>query len=310
MDAIKDLWDSIRLNLLDRLGNPLVGAFGLAWSIWNFRILLVAFGEGGWKPKIEYLDQRLMPAWSDWLVHGYLIPLVFALTWVFVFPSLFRRVMVFHRKQAAKTARAVMIADGIQPISAEEASQLRLRMRELGEDWSQERATYLKQNDELSQRIASLTELASKQPPHSSESAPVSALPVVESSQPTDSPDQLVSTVANLQSDQAGEPIWPILLGDRDLHQLPSSVVAKVRGHHFQNEEIQALIAMRNWPRVDKRALASALNIEPFDAQVILDRLKNLGLLNHGTEGAYMNADGRIITSFFKRVFEDSSKSQ
>jgi hypothetical protein len=106
MEAIKDLWNSIRLNLLDRLGNPLVGAFGLAWCVWNFRLLLVAFGDGEWKPKIEYIDNSLMARWSDWLVHGYLAPLFFALIWVFAFPFLFRRVMVFHREQVAKTAKA------------------------------------------------------------------------------------------------------------------------------------------------------------------------------------------------------------
>jgi hypothetical protein len=307
MDGIKDLWNSMRLSIIERVGNPLTGAYCLAWCVWNFRILLVTFSSGDWKPKIDYIDGQLMTTWKDWLIHGYLVPLAFALVWIFILPQLLRRVLVFHREQIAKTAKAVMIADGAQPIDAEEANQLRLRLIKLDEEWQQERAAYLKQIDDLSQRIALhiATEATLQSKPFDSavESNPID----VDHPTGTGIQDSHVLSFSELQTDAEGKSLWPNKLGKKDLEQLPSSVASKVSGHPFQNEEIQALLAMRNWKRVEANQLALALKIEKFDAQVIIDRLRGLDLLSRGVEGTVLNADGRMLTSFFKRLVKPVS---
>lgn len=313
MDTFKDVWNSVRLNVLDRLGNPLVGAFCLAWVVWNFRLILIALGSGDWKPKLEYIDKVLMKSSADWVIHGYLIPLGSALAWVFVLPFVFRKAIVFHREQAAKTAKAVMIADGSQPINAEEANKLRLKIRESIEEWEKERAVYLKQVDELSERIAALqagsvsaSEVST--PSASTQEAGISPSAIV-GAENTARPDPLVASIAQIKLDKDGKNLWPRALGDGDLERLPSSVVSKVRGHQFENLDIQALLAMRNWPQVDDTALSRALNIEKFDARVILDRLHSLELLSQGRSGTVMNADGRMLTAYFKRVFEKTPES-
>lgn len=310
MDAIKDLWNSMRLSIIERVGNPLTGAYCLAWCIWNFRILLVSFSDGDWKPKIDYIDGQLMTTWDDWLIHGYLVPLAFALAWIFVLPQILRRVLVFHREQVAKTAKAVMIADGEQPISTEEANQLRRRLIKLDEEWQQERATYLKQIDELSQRIA--LRVATEPSLQSKSLDLANASNSIDVDQPTgaDIQDPHVLSFLELKTDSEGKPLWPSKLGRRDLEQLPPSVASKVSGHPFQNEEIQALLAMRNWKRVEANQLALALKIEMFDAQVIIDRLRNLDLLSRGVEGTVLNADGRMLTSFFKRLVSQTSETK
>jgi hypothetical protein len=145
---------------------------------------------------------------------------------------------------------------------------------------------------------------------HSTESVQARDITIGESSSASESPDPFASTIADLKPDHGGGSIWPILLSGRDIQQLPSSLSTKVRGHRFQHEEIQALVAMRNWPRVEKMQLARALKIEPFDAQVILDRLLDLGLLSQGIEGTYINADGRMLTAFFKRIIEELKSPQ
>ena len=309
MEALKELWNSVRLNLQDRVGNPLVGAFSLAWLIWNFRLSLIMFGEGNWKPKIDYIDKVLMPSWSDWLIHGYIVPLLFALVWVFALPVAFRRVMVFHRSQAAKTAKAVMLAEEQIPISNEEANKIRLRLRALSSEWEQERAIYLRQNEELSERIAMIQKSSSR--PNAE--APIEqtenlSKPVSRGDSDTQEElrDPIVAFVGQLGKDENDKPRWPSRLGQGDLEQLPTSLANTVSGQSFDLLDIQALLAMRNWSTIDSTKLARALKVEKFDAQVVIDRLRDLALISSGSQGSYLNADGRMLTSYFKRVFSGS----
>lgn len=305
MDAFKDIWNSLRLSVIDRLGNPLLGSFCIAWAAWNFRILVIVLGSGDWKPKLDYIDKVLMKSQIDWLVHGYLIPLAFAIAWVFILPYIFRRVLVFHREQAATTAKAVMIAEGKQPIGAEEANKLRLKIREAGEAWENERAVYLKQIDEMSERIAKL-QAGTAQPTSSNvDEDDSSDSRRHEAEEPADSAaDALVASIADAKID--GKPLWPRALGEGDLEQLPPSVSIKVKGHRFEQGEVQALLAMRNWSKIDHKTLARTLNVEEFDAKVILDRLRELKLLAQGTTGTFMTPEGRMLTAYFKRVFMPS----
>lgn len=309
METIKELIDSIRINVLNRVTNPLIGSFAIAWAVWNFRIILVVFSEGDWKTKIDYIDKTLMQTWQDWILHGYLAPLSVALAWVLISPILFRRMMVYHREQLAKTAAAVMVADDKQPIGTEEANRLRVKIRELSGQWETEKAEYLKQNEELSERIANLQKQtllgnASKNDSIDQQVATQDTLPDVDDSEI----DPLVDLIGNFKTTNKGQAVWPLPLGDADLEQLSSGLAQKIRGHRFQQAEIQALLAMRNWKWIDHAKLSRTLKIEPFDAQVIVDQLQGLDLVSRGPDGLYMNADGRLLTSFFKRTFSAPPK--
>lgn len=62
MDDAKEFVASLLKTVRDRLGNPLVSAFTIAWLVWNFRVVLVLVGDGdgGWRAKIDYLDKILL----------------------------------------------------------------------------------------------------------------------------------------------------------------------------------------------------------------------------------------------------------
>jgi hypothetical protein len=316
VDALKEIWASIRLNMLDRLGNPLAGAFCLSWLVWNFRLVLVTLGSGEWRPKIDYIDKVLMVSWTDWLVHGYAIPLGISLVWVFLSPFVFRHVMVFHRRQRARTAAAVMVADGTEPVSPEEATQLRLRLRSLSQQWDQERADYLRNNEELSERIGALQKAGptSASPPEQVVEPPATrpaattldTLGLADSEAPEhDIADSMVGAVAATRDFKGkdGSDLWPLQLLEGDFERLPRALSDKVGKHRFDIHEVQALLAMRNWKTIVIPQLARALSIEQFDARVIVDTLRNLELASMGPEGEYLNADGRVLTGYFKRLF-------
>lgn len=305
MESIRDLWNSVRLSLLDRLSNPLLGAFCIAWTVWNFRIVITLLGAGAWREKIDYIDKVLMTTAWDWAIHAYAIPLAVAAVYVFLLPPLLRKVTVYHREQAAITARAVMIADGEQPISEVEASRLLARIRALSDQWEEERSAYLREIDELRSRLTTATEpRATPAPPEVAADGPDSQSHTNESLEVPEERDEVITDLLSQPSSiDPNSRNWPLTLGRADLQLLPASVAAKVNTHKFELKEIEALLAMRNWHRIEPRRLANALRVEEFDARVILDRLFNMSLVSRGVDGLSLNADGRMLTAYFKKIF-------
>ncbi len=122
MESVKEILSSFLDGLRDRLGNPLIGAFLIAWLIWNFRLVLVLVGDGtgGWHEKITYIDNKLLTTSWDWVVHGLVVPLAIACGWVFFFPFVARKIVVFDKSQRIATRKAVLIAEERTPIPEEE----------------------------------------------------------------------------------------------------------------------------------------------------------------------------------------------
>lgn len=151
MDDAKEFVASLLKTVRDRLGNPFVSAFAIAWLIWNFRVILVLIGDGdgGWRAKIDYLDKTLMVPTYSWALHGVVAPLIFACIWIFALPRVLRWVALFHARQSHLTKEAMMAADESAPISAAERTELWSKMQKRKTAWDVERAELLKVIDEL-----------------------------------------------------------------------------------------------------------------------------------------------------------------
>lgn len=128
MDEAKQFLAGLMKALQDRLGNPFVGAFVIAWTIWNFRLVLVLVGSsdaGGWQAKIQYIDTKLMVSWRDWAIHGYLVPAIGALLWIFVLPPVLARIAAKHERNRSFQKSLVYNATSERVLSIEEAAALR-----------------------------------------------------------------------------------------------------------------------------------------------------------------------------------------
>ena len=146
MDDAKEFVASMLKTVRDRLGNPLVSAFTIAWLIWNFRVVLVLVGEGegGWRAKIDSLDKTLMIPSYMWWIHGMAVPLLIACLWIFALPRLLRTVALFHAREGHLTKAAMLQSTESEPISAAERTEMWSQMRRRQNAWETERAELLK----------------------------------------------------------------------------------------------------------------------------------------------------------------------
>lgn len=152
MDEAKNFMLGMMQTLKERIGNPLIGAFAAAWFVWNFKIVLVIVGKGPWDAKIKYIYTDLMKDWTDWAVHGYLIPLIVAGLWIFLLPPAFRWVTVWHERQLNQNRKAIYGVTEQRVLTEDEAVILRTHILE-------EKTKLLDEKEKFSK---SLTEYALK----------------------------------------------------------------------------------------------------------------------------------------------------
>lgn len=92
---MEDIYTSIKAYLYDRAVSPLFGAFAVAWIVWNFRLILVVFGDADVWTKLTWIDNFYSESitihfvelnYSRSLVIGLLYPFCTALLYILVYP--------------------------------------------------------------------------------------------------------------------------------------------------------------------------------------------------------------------------------
>lgn len=339
MDTIKDIVASFFGSLRERLGHPLIGAFAIAWAVWNFRVLLVLVGDGdgGWLAKIEYLDKKLMvPEWM-WIVHGLVIPLAVSLTWLLILPPALRWFSIYHLRQVVKTKEAVVAIQDLSPMKGQEVAELRARVRKDRQQWGEERAQLLKVIDEVqavggSTRVggAATEALTSGNEPADTERQPVKTAsdrpPKVAFRDPAVEPDpvkraemlglQLKGPLAtnervdSLVSFAGNEVSWPWRL-------TPAAIRAAKLPHGNRDElvafdkmTLAVLYEVREVNVPEPGTLAWALKTETFEVTVASDYLRELGLAQRYGDGFAITSNGRLFLAWLLRIgFEFQSAS-
>lgn len=83
---MKDLIDSIRLQVYERMSSPLFGSFVIAWIGWNHRLLAVLFSSLPIKERFEFIDLRLYASgWDAWS-KGFVYPLLSTVAFILLYP--------------------------------------------------------------------------------------------------------------------------------------------------------------------------------------------------------------------------------
>ncbi|MEZ8952384.1 hypothetical protein AB6E50_05660 [Vibrio cyclitrophicus] len=102
---IDELWTSIRAYLYDRTSSPLLGAIVTGLLIWNFKILILVFSSNTYALKVWEMDYFYSQTffvfrslgYEHWIFSNYvfciyLLPLVTAIFYIFIFPEVSIRV--------------------------------------------------------------------------------------------------------------------------------------------------------------------------------------------------------------------------
>lgn len=266
MDTLRDLLTSLKTHLRDRLSNPIYGSFVLAWSILNFRLLLVLIGDGKWAEKISYIDTKLYPRWTDWAVYGYVIPLVAALLYVLVSPFANRAITRFLRLQDKETATMLLDIEGEIPISKPEAELLRkglLAERQLRIAQQQEASAT---QAELARQIDVLLDQKKGSIVSSAKADDVN---------PDDGVDQPKEDFPGISSavDQEAQ---VLRLFERDFVGVAQSTVLTLASRGLGRKFANALYEIRNGITTTATGLKQRLNLDDHQAKVVIDQLIGL----------------------------------
>lgn len=160
---MQDIFTSIKAYLYDRMVSPLIGAFIIGWSVWNYRFFVVMFSDGLPNPmdKFKAIDLLFYPYtftigdasfWiSGRIIDGALVPAVIALIYLYVYPLLAKPVYA-HSLKKQKELRAIKQAqDDQRLLSVEESRELYRRL-------AQTQSKHQDEVDSLNNQISALNQ--------------------------------------------------------------------------------------------------------------------------------------------------------
>ncbi|WP_227815639.1 hypothetical protein [Nitrogeniibacter aestuarii] len=122
---IKDIINSIKVQLYERATSPLLGAFIISWAIWNYRFLLVIGSSIPITEKLSIIDSIIFCSPETYYMRGAIYPLVTALAFIFLYPYPARWVYGYsrHRQRELKELRQQI--DDETPLTKEESREIR-----------------------------------------------------------------------------------------------------------------------------------------------------------------------------------------
>lgn len=162
---MQDIFTSIKAYLYDRAASPLIGAFIVGWSVWNYRFFVVMISAGLPDPKDKFKAIDILFGQytfsigdasfliSGKILDGALIPTVIALIYLYAYPLLAKPVYE-HSLKKQKELRAIKQAQEDQRLlSVEESRELFRRLAQMQSKHQDEIDVLNNQISALNQRI-------------------------------------------------------------------------------------------------------------------------------------------------------------
>lgn len=116
----------------ERLSNPLISSFAIAWSLYNYKVFVILFSENTVTETFSLIHQRF-PDESAVLVHGFVWPAVFAALYLFALPYPTKWVFKWVREKQKAIDDIRDEYEAHKRLTREQSIELRTSMRELGE---------------------------------------------------------------------------------------------------------------------------------------------------------------------------------
>jgi hypothetical protein len=132
---MNDAMQSIKAYLYERSASPLLGAFVLAWSVWNYRVIVILLSSQlNPGQKFQMIEERfsscMVPliGW-DWsaiagLLHGLVAPALITLVYIYLYPRLAEPVYQFSLTRQQKLREIKQEAQKLQVLTQEESQKI------------------------------------------------------------------------------------------------------------------------------------------------------------------------------------------
>lgn len=165
---MQDILVSIKAYLYDRAASPLIGAFFVAWSLWNYKILMIVFlsGDDSLAQRLDLIEQVYRAVMvrirdveflvSGGLLHGFVIPLLISLFYIYLYPILAKPVFRFAIKSRNELHQLKHEVEGARLLSEAESREIFGRLRTIQAKQAEEKAEYETEIQKLTERIRDL----------------------------------------------------------------------------------------------------------------------------------------------------------
>lgn len=137
MGAVEDLWKSAQDSIRERLDSPLLVAFAVSWSLWNYKFLLILLSQNSVTATLHLIETVAFTGPWDKAIRGVILPALSAAVFIVVYPHLARYTFAYLRRQQVRLNAARQQIDNETLLTREESRELRLRMRELHDNVAQ-----------------------------------------------------------------------------------------------------------------------------------------------------------------------------
>lgn len=127
-NTAKELWDSFKGQLADRLANPFTGALVIAWCLFNFRLLVVLIWIEPYQQKFAYIDSDLYPTFWHWAMRAIVLPIIAAYGYLLFYPKVTIWAATRYRRAQSQANNEMRAAQGEALMTPEEYREARAKL--------------------------------------------------------------------------------------------------------------------------------------------------------------------------------------
>lgn len=196
----EDLLKAVQLQISERLVSPLMGAFAVSWSLWNYKFLVILLSKEPVARSFKMIDALAYPHWWSFGLLGVALPLVTSLAYIFLYPYPARFVFSFTRQRQRELLDIKRKMEDETPLTVEESRKLRreaIRLEQSFYDQLERRDREIERlKDELAAAQVDAKTQVSDAPVREAERAPIAL---------SDSQTQLLKMIGESPGMQRGD---------------------------------------------------------------------------------------------------------
>jgi hypothetical protein len=160
---LDDIVKTARTHIHERLASPLIGSFVIAWSIWNYKFLVILFSAASVSQTFALINSIAFPDFSALFFKGFLFPALTTAAYIFVYPYPARFVYEFTQKRQKEMNETRRQIENETPLTIEESRKIRSELQRREGEHEQEMDRKDSEIERLKAEISSFR--TSSQPP-------------------------------------------------------------------------------------------------------------------------------------------------
>lgn len=153
---LDEIFKSVKSDVYGRASSPLLGSFIISWSLCNYKFLMLLISDLDVIQKYRIIDKFLFVHWLQITLQCFVIPLLIALAWIFIYPRAAKPVFEFSKKRQKELFNIGVKIEDDRHLSEKKARALRMEMSQLKSSHAKETEDLHQQIDDLKNELNSI----------------------------------------------------------------------------------------------------------------------------------------------------------